>query len=124
MSLTFSTVAGTSLVTIALSGAVSSSEIDAFKSHLESVVAAEGSVRLLVEVTGSSDSLSSGETDPMALFKEAKESGLAKQIAKAALVTDDTKLRAVASTMRFLIPFKVKAFATDDHGAALEWVTD
>jgi hypothetical protein len=118
MALTFSTVEGTQLVTVAYSGDIDAEQVQELRKQVEAVVAEQGAVRLLVEYTAS------GPTPPMSLLGDLKGADFVGRIARAAIVTDSAWIRGMAGTMGNLAPFPVKAFSTDEHGAALEWVTD
>lgn len=118
MALTYSTVEGTELVTVAYSGDIDAEQVQGLRRQIEAVVAERGAVRLLVEYTAS------GPTPPMSLFGDLKDADFVGKIARAAIVTDSAWIRGMAGTMGKLAPFDVKAFAVDEHGAALEWATD
>ncbi|MFD1713431.1 STAS/SEC14 domain-containing protein [Amnibacterium flavum] len=118
MALTYSSVEGTELVTVAYDGDLSAADVRALREHIESVVADHGAMRLLLEYGRA------GSMPPSALFEDMKNAEFVRKIARAAIVTDSTWIRGVAGTMRHLVPFEVKVFSPDEHGAALEWVTD
>jgi hypothetical protein len=117
MSLTHSAVAGTNLVTIAVSGELQAQEVAEARKAVEAVVAEHGSVRLLLEYGSSERIKSTGLLDDM------RKSDAARKIDRAAVVTDAQWLSTLVATMGHFAPFQVKAFKAEQHGKALEWVT-
>lgn len=118
MSLTYATTEGTNLVTVAFAGDLEADQVDALRRHIEGVVAERGSVRLLLEYG------SAGKVEPKAIYEDLRNAEFVKKIDRAAIVSDASWLGGLTSIAKHFVPFDVKTFRPDEHGAALEWVTD
>jgi hypothetical protein len=118
MSLTFSPVTGTNLLTVAFDGDLHSAEVTRLRAAVEDVVAEQGSVRILLEYAAS------GRISTSGMLQQLRTSSLAGSVDRAAIVTDVGWVRGAAATARVFVSFPVKVFTTEEHGTALEWVTE
>lgn len=118
MSLTYATTEGTNLVTVAFSGDLEAEQVAGLRHTIEAVVAERGTARLLLEYG------SAGKVEAKSMVEDLRNAEFVKKIDRAAIVTEASWIGGAASMAKHFVPFEVKVFTPEQHGAALEWVTD
>lgn len=118
--LTSAVLSDTNIVTAVYDGSLSSEEMASVRQQLEVVIDEQGRARLLVEY----GNIDFGRIEPRAVWEDLKTAGLLPRIEKIAAVTDVRWADQLARAAGAVAPTEVKAFATTDRVAALDWIRD
>lgn len=109
---------GSNIVTATYSGSLGADETANLRRQVETVIASEGSARLLLEV----GDLDAGRVEPKAVWEDLKSARLLDDITRMALVGDDTLMSGLAQAMGTLSSTETKTFAADDRDQAVVWL--
>ncbi|MEJ5944736.1 STAS/SEC14 domain-containing protein [Pseudokineococcus basanitobsidens] len=118
--LTTSPVEGTNVVTIRLSGGVTTDEEQAAKRQLAEVAAAHGgTARVLLDYDG----VDLAEVEPKAAWEDLKGAKLLDDVDRAAVVGAPGALEALASAGAAVTSLEVRTFDAGRRDEALAWLT-
>ncbi len=112
-------IEGTNIVTATYEGAQGTDESDAVAASLDSVIAAHGRARLLLEM----GDVDPGRVEPEALWKNLKTTGKLDDVDRAALVTDAGWADKLSSLVDKVAPFELKVYGTDQRDDAVAWLS-
>ncbi len=112
-------IEGTNIVTATWDGAQDADESDALRASLDSVTAAHGQARLLLEL----GDVDPGRVEPEAFWKTLKTTGKLDDVDRAALVTDAGWAEKLTGLVDKVAPFELKAYETGQRDDAVAWLS-
>lgn len=112
-------IEGTNIVTATYAGPQGADESDALQASLDSVIAAHGNARLLLEL----GDVDPGRVEPEAVWKTLKTTGKLEDVDRAALVTDAGWADKLGSLLNKVAPFELAVYATGRRDEAVAWLS-
>lgn len=112
-------IQGTNIVTATYEGAQGADESQALAASLDSVIAAHGQARLLLEL----GDVDAGRVEPEAFWTTLKTTGKLDHVDRAALVTDAGLAEKMGGLIGRLAPFDLQVYGTDRRDDAVAWLS-